>query len=74
MECLHNPPCPPADAPDADAARVTAHHEEQGYSRLCNGVITFNDTGELLPDGDAESGVRVVEPHRGPARHRLVAA
>jgi hypothetical protein len=28
-----------------------AHHPEQGWSLLCNGVVFFEDTGELLPDG-----------------------
>ncbi len=26
-------------------------HPEQGWSLLCNGVVIFEDTGELLPDG-----------------------
>jgi hypothetical protein len=26
-------------------------HPEQGWSLLCNGVVTFDDTGDLLPDG-----------------------
>jgi hypothetical protein len=45
-----------------------ATHPEQGWSLLCNGVIVFEDTGELLPD------CSVIEPHRGPARHILVQA
>jgi hypothetical protein len=49
--CRHQPQCPPADAPDRDAARVTSSHPEQGWSLLCNGVVTFDDTGDLLPDG-----------------------
>jgi Family of unknown function (DUF5999) len=55
--CRHDPPCPAADAIDHAAARVTAIHPEQGWSLLCNGVITFDDTGELLPDGTS------IEPH-----------
>jgi hypothetical protein len=35
-----------------------ATHPEQGWSLLCNGVVLFEDTGELLPDGQA------VQPHR----------
>jgi hypothetical protein len=31
---------------------------EQGWNLLCNAVVVFDDTGELLPDG------RVVAPHR----------
>ena len=65
--CQHESPCPPADAMDHDAARVVAAHPEQGWSLLCNGVIVFEDTGELLPDGST------VEPHRGPAPHTMVA-
>jgi hypothetical protein len=68
MSCSHNPPCPDATAVDRDAAHVTASHPEQGWSRLCNGVIIFEDTGELLPDG------RTVAPHRGPAPHIPTAA
>ena len=56
--CPHAPPCPTADAPDHDAARVVSTHPEQGWSLLCNGVVAFEDTGELLPDG------RTVAPHR----------
>jgi len=56
--CAHRPPCPAADAPDHDAALPVATHPEQGWSLLCNGVVLFEDTGELLPDG------RVVAPRR----------
>jgi hypothetical protein len=56
--CAHLPPCPAADAADHDAARVVARHPEQGWNLLCNGVVVFDDTGELLPDG------RTVAPHR----------
>jgi|SRR5690606_15958386 len=61
MSCHHQPPCPRADAVDRDAAHVVAFYPEQGWSRLCNGVIVFDDTGELLPDG------RTIAPDRGPA-------
>jgi hypothetical protein len=37
---------------------VVAAHPGQGWSLLCNGVVVFEDTGEILPDG------RVVPPHR----------
>ena len=43
--------CPSAEAIDREAARVVASFREQGWSLLCNGVIVFEDTGELLPDG-----------------------
>ena len=61
--CQHEPPCPSAEASDREAARVLVSHPEQGWSLLCNGVILFEDTGELLPDGS------MVGPHRGPAPH-----
>jgi hypothetical protein len=56
--CQHLVPCPTADSPDREAAAVVASHPEQGWSLLCNGVLLFEDTGELLPDGS------VVDPHR----------
>ncbi|MGC0420522.1 DUF5999 family protein [Embleya sp. AB8] len=56
--CQHRPQCPPADSPDREAAAVVAAHFEQGWSLLCNGVVLFEDTGELLPDG------RTIAPHR----------
>ncbi|THC43144.1 DUF5999 family protein [Streptomyces sp. A1499] len=49
--CPHKPPCPTADSSDLDAALPTASHPEQGWSLLCNGVLLFEDTGKLLPDG-----------------------
>ncbi|MGA8113172.1 MAG: DUF5999 family protein [Actinocatenispora sp.] len=61
--CAHQPTCPAADRTDRDAARVVSAHPEQGWSLLCNGVVCFDDTGELLPDGIS------VAPHRGPACH-----
>jgi Family of unknown function (DUF5999) len=63
--CPHRPPCPPADRPDRGAAHTVAFHPEQGWSLLCNGVIVFDDAGEILPGG------RVVPP-RHPT-HRLPA-
>ena len=47
--CSHQPPCPTADRPDRAAARTLSSHPEQGWSLLCNGVIVFDDGGELLP-------------------------
>jgi len=58
MNCPHQPQCPSADAPDCEAAHVLVSHPEQGWSLLCNGVVLFEDTGDLLPDG------RVIMPHR----------
>ena len=42
-----------------------ASHPEQGWSLLCNGVVVFEDTGALLPDG------RSIPPHQ-PARLRVI--
>lgn len=58
MTCQHEPLCPAADAPDREAAHTIAAHPEQGWSLLCNGVVLFEDTGELLPGG------AVIGPHR----------
>jgi hypothetical protein len=49
--CTHEPACPPADAHDREAAHTIAAHPEQGWSLLCNGVVLFEDNGEILPSG-----------------------
>jgi hypothetical protein len=41
---------------------VVSRHPEQGWSLLCNGVVVFEDTGEILPDG------RTIAPHRPSCR------
>ena len=41
------------------AAHVIAAHPEQGWSLLCNGIVLFDDLGELLPDGRALAPPRV---------------
>jgi hypothetical protein len=51
--CEHQPRCPGAQAPDRMAARVVVSHPEQGWSQLCSGIVLFDDTGALLPDGRA---------------------
>lgn len=56
--CPHVPCCPAADASDREAARTIRRDEPQGFSVLCNGVVLWEDTGELLPDG------RIIAPHR----------
>jgi hypothetical protein len=56
--CQHQPSCPTADSADREAALPVAHHPEQGWSLLCNGVLLFEDTGELLPNGT------IIAPHR----------
>ncbi|WP_374194256.1 DUF5999 family protein [Streptomyces sp. N35] len=60
--CPHWPACPTADNPDRDAATVVAAHPEQGWSRLCNGVLVFDDTGELLPSGEMVPPRRALAP------------
>ncbi|MDX2576747.1 DUF5999 family protein [Streptomyces scabiei] len=58
--CRHQPTCPPADSPDREAAQTVASHPEQGWSLLCNGLFVFDDTGELLPDGQIVAPCRPV--------------
>lgn len=69
--CTHIPSCPDAGADDRDAAHVLVAHPEQGWSLLCNGVVLFEDTGELLPDGRSVSARRAdllaCATHRIPA-------
>jgi len=55
--CSHQPSCP---ASEATGSHVVSAHPEQGWSLLCDGSIVFDDSGELLPDG------QVVAPHRVP--------
>ena len=47
--CTHQPKCPSADSPARQLAHTVAFHPEQGWSLLCNGVVVFDDLGELLP-------------------------
>ncbi|MER5740145.1 DUF5999 family protein [Streptomyces sp. NPDC002262] len=56
--CQHQPACPSAVSSDREAAKPVASHPEQGWTLLCNGVLLFEDTGELLPDS------RIIAPHR----------
>lgn len=66
--CTHQPQCPTAEGPDREAARTVARHPEQGWSLLCNGVLLFDDTGELLPDG------QIIAPHRPLGTDRITTA
>ena len=66
--CQHTPACPAADAPAHESALPVARHPEQGWVLLCNGVVVFDDTGEILPDG------RTVAPHRPAVRVAALAA
>lgn len=63
--CRHFPQCPDATAPDRDAACTVAAHPEQGWSLLCNGIVLFDDTGELLPDGCVVAPRRASPGRRG---------
>jgi hypothetical protein len=56
--CPHTPRCPDPGDPDREAARTVVSHPEQGWSLLCNGIVIFEDTGELLPGG------ATIAPHR----------
>ncbi|MVO88233.1 hypothetical protein GPA10_26600 [Streptomyces sp. p1417] len=66
--CQHQPPCPTAESADREAALLTAHHPEQGWSLLCNGVLLFEDTGELLPNGE------IIAPHRPLGTNQVMTA
>lgn len=67
--CQHQPRCPEWHASDRLAARIVADQPGQGWSLLCNGVIVFDDGGQLLPS------TRAIIPDRlGPAESLPVAA
>ncbi|MEU1311095.1 DUF5999 family protein [Streptomyces cinnamoneus] len=66
--CQHQPTCPSADSSDREAAHLVATYPEQGWSLLCNGVLCFEDTGELLPDG------QIIAPHRSLGTDHVVTA
>ena len=51
--CHHTAICPDATSEARDLAAVVSDHPEQGWRLLCNGVVLFDDDGELLPDGSA---------------------
>ncbi len=51
--CAHGN-CPTAEAPNCWTAHVVSDHQEQGWSKLCNGVIVFDDGFFLAPDGHSE--------------------
>ena len=65
---MTGPDLPPRAIPSAvdRSSPAVASFPEQGWSLLCNGVILFEDTGELLPDGS------VIDPHR-PTYHHVAA-
>lgn len=49
--CTHYPHCPEAQDAHRCEAHVVADHSEQGWCKLCNGVIVFDDGLYLSPDG-----------------------
>jgi hypothetical protein len=69
--CQHQPPCPPADAVDREAAHVVVSHPEQGWSLLCNGIVLFDDTGALLPDGQSIPPHQLAAAQAPARRHQL---
>jgi hypothetical protein len=72
--CRHVPHCPSSDAADRDAARIIASHPEQGWNLLCNGVVSFEDTGDLLPDGRMISPAPRIPLPKTADQHRPVTA
>ncbi|MBK5992644.1 hypothetical protein JHN53_13530 [Streptomyces sp. MBT58] len=66
--CKHSPACPNADAADHEAAKAVLRDNVTGWALLCNRVVVFDDTGEVLPDG------RVIAPHRSGHVLRTAAA
>ncbi|MEU0382260.1 DUF5999 family protein [Streptomyces cyaneofuscatus] len=70
--CPHTPPCPPADQPDGEGAKVVDRDSGVGFARLCNGITMFEDTGGLRPDGKIIAPSRVASLTR-PLRGTLAA-
>ena len=72
--CQHQPRCPDARAPDRQAARVVASHPEQGWSLLCNGIVAFDDAGELRLPAPAPASSPAPPCRRLAAGRRVAAA
>ncbi|MCW2795077.1 DUF5999 family protein [Nocardioides sp.] len=51
MTCSHSPACPETDANNCCSAHMVADRSDQGWCRLCNGVILFDDGHYLTPEG-----------------------
>ena len=60
MICLAAEPAGPVTGASAVCAPTCC--PEQGWSLLCNGVVVFEDSGALLPDGT------IIEPHHAANR------
>lgn len=56
--CDHQPSCPSGTDQNGVRARIVAGHPEQGWYLLCNGVVLFDDSGEILPNGDSVAARR----------------
>jgi hypothetical protein len=52
--CARKATCPEATDTCCWQACVVADHSEQGWCKLCNGVIVFDDGFFIAPDGHAE--------------------
>jgi hypothetical protein len=52
--CAHRPSCPEAIDRSCWTAHVVSDHSEQGWTKLCNGVIVFDDGYYLAPDGHSD--------------------
>jgi hypothetical protein len=66
--CTHLPRCPDGRAADRRAARVVACHPEQGWNLLCNGVVLFDDSDELLLKAPAARPVPAARQEPAPRR------
>jgi hypothetical protein len=53
--CTHYPRCPQARDLHCCGAHIVADHSEQGWCKLCNGVILFDDGLFLAPDGQVKA-------------------
>ncbi len=51
MMCTHSPRCPEAGDANCCTAHVLVDHSEQGWCKLCNGLILFDDGLYLDPEG-----------------------
>jgi len=66
--CTHTPCCPEANTLVCCGAHVLVDHSEQGWCKLCNGIILFDDGWYITPDGSVAPVPRAV------AKGSLVAA
>ena len=55
--CSHEPACPDVRATDCCSAHVVADQSGQGWCRLCNGIILFDDANTAF-DHEADLQLR----------------